>query len=154
FSSCGCLCLLICFFFFQAEDGIRDLTVTGVQTCALPISTQDATLRSRCRSAPDLLRRLPNNTSTEVSRARVAWRAGSKWQLPALNRKSGEPCQAFRLRLRPLRGCERRSRPPQSGPGCQARNCPGSAVGIREARNGFEQRNWTTQRRQTEGKVS
>src|SRR6266478_7259167 len=29
---------LLCFFFFQAEDGIRDLTVTGVQTCALPIS--------------------------------------------------------------------------------------------------------------------
>src|SRR2546430_9549472 len=28
---------LILFFFFQAEDGIRDLTVTGVQTCALPI---------------------------------------------------------------------------------------------------------------------
>src|SRR5205085_9208090 len=28
------------FFFFQAEDGIRDLTVTGVQTCALPISTR------------------------------------------------------------------------------------------------------------------
>src|SRR5688572_32124201 len=26
------------FFFFQAEDGIRDLTVTGVQTCAIPIS--------------------------------------------------------------------------------------------------------------------
>src|SRR2546430_13724317 len=27
----------VSFFFFQAEDGIRDLTVTGVQTCALPI---------------------------------------------------------------------------------------------------------------------
>src|SRR3989440_8071991 len=27
------------FFFFQAEDGIRDLIVTGVQTCALPISS-------------------------------------------------------------------------------------------------------------------
>src|SRR2546426_6236260 len=26
-----------CFFFFQAEDGIRDYKVTGVQTCALPI---------------------------------------------------------------------------------------------------------------------
>src|SRR5258707_7281494 len=26
------------FFFFQAEDGIRDIGVTGVQTCALPIS--------------------------------------------------------------------------------------------------------------------
>src|SRR5437867_6202060 len=31
----GTSCL---FFFFQAEDGIRDRTVTGVQTCALPIS--------------------------------------------------------------------------------------------------------------------
>src|SRR5204862_2300701 len=28
---------ITCFFFFQAEDGIRDLYVTGVQTCALPI---------------------------------------------------------------------------------------------------------------------
>src|SRR2546427_1734040 len=28
---------ILLFFFFQAEDGIRDLTVTGVQTCALPI---------------------------------------------------------------------------------------------------------------------
>src|SRR5256886_17219016 len=34
------------FFFFQAEDGIRDLTVTGVQTCALPISlAKSATVR-------------------------------------------------------------------------------------------------------------
>src|SRR2546421_5371001 len=30
------------FFFFQAEDGIRDLIVTGVQTCALPISAHAA----------------------------------------------------------------------------------------------------------------
>ena len=29
--------LFVCFFFFQAEDGIRDWSVTGVQTCALPI---------------------------------------------------------------------------------------------------------------------
>src|SRR5437763_6841392 len=29
---------LFFFFFFQAEDGIRDTSVTGVQTCALPIS--------------------------------------------------------------------------------------------------------------------
>src|SRR2546422_1495159 len=28
---------LLIFFFFQAEDGIRDVAVTGVQTCALPI---------------------------------------------------------------------------------------------------------------------
>src|SRR3989475_10994266 len=31
---------MMLFFFFQAEDGIRDLTVTGVQTCALPILTE------------------------------------------------------------------------------------------------------------------
>src|SRR2546430_6522949 len=31
------LAVFFVFFFFQAEDGIRDLTVTGVQTCALPI---------------------------------------------------------------------------------------------------------------------
>ena len=29
--------LVFLFFFFQAEDGIRDIGVTGVQTCALPI---------------------------------------------------------------------------------------------------------------------
>src|SRR5699024_11903672 len=32
------------FFFFQAEDGIRDRNVTGVQTCALPISENSTAL--------------------------------------------------------------------------------------------------------------
>src|SRR6266850_5780972 len=32
-------------FFFQAEDGIRDYKVTGVQTCALPISTRAPIIR-------------------------------------------------------------------------------------------------------------
>src|SRR5256885_9460482 len=35
------------FFFFQAEDGIRDYKVTGVQTCALPICG-DATVTTLC----------------------------------------------------------------------------------------------------------
>src|SRR5260221_9038221 len=34
--------LCSCFFFFQAEDGIRDHCVTGVQTCALPISIAES----------------------------------------------------------------------------------------------------------------
>src|SRR5690348_17406745 len=38
--SCGTLVI----FFFQAEDGIRDGRVTGVQTCALPISLADGTI--------------------------------------------------------------------------------------------------------------
>ena len=33
-------------FFFQAEDGIRDVAVTGVQTCALPISNVDKNVYS------------------------------------------------------------------------------------------------------------
>src|SRR2546427_6015382 len=40
------------FFFFQAEDGIRDLTVTGVQTCALPISHRTGALRAGVHGAP------------------------------------------------------------------------------------------------------
>src|SRR5262249_59116101 len=48
FCVCSCSAVMSCwfrsnvflpsFFFFQAEDGIRDWSVTGVQTCALPIS--------------------------------------------------------------------------------------------------------------------
>src|SRR5690606_39888045 len=48
-------------FFFQAEDGIRDFHVTGVQTCALPISPRDLTGRarvSRCRAPMTWFRRL------------------------------------------------------------------------------------------------
>src|SRR5207253_6018180 len=43
------LVLLFVFFFFQAEDGIRDGHVTGVQTCALPI----------CPGVPSVLPPLP-----------------------------------------------------------------------------------------------
>src|SRR2546430_4543129 len=42
---------LFLFFFFQAEDGIRDLTVTGVQTCALPISLQPGRMIARDKLA-------------------------------------------------------------------------------------------------------
>src|SRR5438270_10832849 len=43
-------------FFFQAEDGIRDLTVTGVQTCALPIYAR------------------PSHTCTQVIQLTGSWR--------------------------------------------------------------------------------
>src|SRR2546430_5574167 len=72
------LCLLFCFF-FQAEDGIRDLTVTGVQTCALPIW--------RCRRPGALAGGASEARSRplEVSR-RVAARANrrrARWLLQA-----------------------------------------------------------------------
>src|SRR2546430_2981742 len=52
--------LCVVFFFFQAEDGIRDLTVTGVQTCALPIS----------------------GTSTRTPAASGGSREGAVWTFP------------------------------------------------------------------------
>src|SRR2546430_12314142 len=53
------------FFVFQAEDGIRDLTVTGVQTCALPIS------RFAVDGAQDAPRLLQPRHRTERHRART-----------------------------------------------------------------------------------
>src|SRR5699024_11899135 len=43
-----CVC-----FFFQAEDGIRDRNVTGVQTCALPISDAGSPSVTACRDGED-----------------------------------------------------------------------------------------------------
>src|SRR5260370_37877736 len=52
--------VVLLFFFFQAEDGIRDSSVTGVQTCALPISSWRRSWRPRRERGPELrLRRWP-----------------------------------------------------------------------------------------------
>src|SRR5690606_40963111 len=42
------------FFFFQAEDGIRDFHVTGVQTCALPICATDAAANRKLMASDTL----------------------------------------------------------------------------------------------------
>src|SRR5690606_40984064 len=47
------------YLFFQAEDGIRDFHVTGVQTCALPISNR---LVSACITSTILCRRIASNS--------------------------------------------------------------------------------------------
>src|SRR5260370_41597462 len=44
------------FFFFQAEDGIRDSSVTGVQTCALPISSTIAKTAENMLARPGAIR--------------------------------------------------------------------------------------------------
>src|SRR5256885_12034169 len=41
---CGVVKFSVVLFFFQAEDGIRDYKVTGVQTCALPILRENTAL--------------------------------------------------------------------------------------------------------------
>src|SRR5205085_9262364 len=63
--------VIVFFFFFQAEDGIRDLTVTGVQTCALPIS-----LVARACATPRLVGRTAEGdgmTCAEASRLIGPW---------------------------------------------------------------------------------
>src|SRR2546421_9199931 len=62
-----------CFFFFQAEDGIRDLIVTGVQTCALPISTRCGA----CWGIPPSGRK-DWTTGWGVSKCRRWWRGENK----------------------------------------------------------------------------
>src|SRR5205823_10965844 len=71
-------------FFFQAEDGIRDKLVTGVQTCALPIcrvpglaavvvvTATASTCRSRTRSTPRPRRRSATSGRAAHPRARPA----------------------------------------------------------------------------------
>src|SRR5256885_6489628 len=61
-----------CFFFFQAEDGIRDYKVTGVQTCALPISGPEAgVLGDRPARRLRALQRMPARNREESDAARV-----------------------------------------------------------------------------------
>src|SRR2546427_5455260 len=68
--------IVIYFFFFQAEDGIRDLTVTGVQTCALPICCPGASSKRsargpwrsrRARSRAQMLNRSMGCSSSTVA---------------------------------------------------------------------------------------
>src|SRR2546430_12457481 len=53
------------FFFFQAEDGIRDLTVTGVQTCALPIYIR-ARLVPTADSIPSIFYNVKYNSDGKI----------------------------------------------------------------------------------------
>src|SRR5947209_1671598 len=92
-------------FFFQAEDGIRDIGVTGVQTCALPISCGLApapkcwsrrcrgcwTLPANCRTPPrpDLRRRCRRGASKmflDVPAGELAW-------LRSEERRVGKECR-------------------------------------------------------------
>src|SRR2546422_6525451 len=52
----GKTAVTLCFFFFQAEDGIRDVAVTGVQTCALPILLHVLTYLNPLAYGVDLLK--------------------------------------------------------------------------------------------------
>src|SRR5438309_3477922 len=87
FDQC-CRYLEYLYFFFQAEDGIRDGTVTGVQTCALPISYRRLADKAIGRTvaevvAPDLwyLKRglTPDMAIARSEERRVGKECRSRW---------------------------------------------------------------------------
>src|SRR5207249_7864517 len=96
-----------CFFFFQAEDGIRDRNVTGVQTCALPIF-DDFLARTPCdvllldlqmeRSAVDAVQTAARRAHVVIVTANeysdeplAAMRAGAR---RSEERRVGKECRA------------------------------------------------------------
>src|SRR5256886_10882448 len=93
------------FFFFQAEDGIRDLTVTGVQTCALPISVRIALARCRLSCTPVEVADDVSGRSTESARA-------------------GDACAGQELEARRPRDAAARSEERRVGKECRSRWSP------------------------------
>src|SRR3989440_12954564 len=68
--------VIFVFFFFQAEDGIRDLIVTGVQTCALPIFLQEAEVAATTRGGLGALLRREGLYSSLLTYWRREWAQG------------------------------------------------------------------------------
>src|SRR5690606_4257809 len=73
-----------CYFVFQAEDGIRDFHVTGVQTCALPISTTPPACTSTRRTGRRRRRSSPGPASRSTGRP-----ASGTWRRPATRSAGG-----------------------------------------------------------------
>src|SRR2546429_5246844 len=86
--------MMLVVFFFQAEDGIRDVAVTGVQTCALPISHRRTV--SRCGSPVCGERGLaragqtgePQRETVRLCDARIRYQLGLSHFAPTIDRKS------------------------------------------------------------------
>src|SRR5207249_8143326 len=97
--------MLIFFFFFQAEDGIRDRNVTGVQTCALPISCSTFPLlrlsvyrwEGKVEQAEEWLL-LIKTFATALERVRKANNEMNSYELPERSeeRRVGKECRCRR----------------------------------------------------------
>src|SRR6266702_5453418 len=96
---------VLTFFFFPAEDGIRDGHVTGVQTCALPISSRDKAFAGKRRTSPPR----PRRPSRSAPRWRCRWSAArSRRSSP---RRSKRTARRARTRT-PARALRRQPAPP------------------------------------------
>src|SRR6266850_5849202 len=74
---------MVFFFFFQAEDGIRDYKVTGVQTCALPIF-----------ACPGSCRKRPTVSRAQVQAEAAAFAAVFRWPRRSEERRVGKECRS------------------------------------------------------------
>src|SRR5256885_8198444 len=92
------------FFFFQAEDGIRDYKVTGVQTCALPICPSARRGRGTCAAlgtSSHHRSRTPSTTSSPSTPAATATHSrAAPWEVCATasrrseERRVGKECRS------------------------------------------------------------
>src|SRR2546421_1047827 len=92
---------VVFFFFFQAEDGIRDLIVTGVQTCALPILKDHAQVRPSPRLV--MAGRMGENSHMHTHFGSATHLgatflgvliAGTAWRLRSEERRVGKECRS------------------------------------------------------------
>src|SRR2546422_10435157 len=82
------------FFFFQAEDGIRDVAVTGVQTCALPIYLPVPFDRERLLDVRERVDVLHLDLGTERGLARPAHRDVGVHAQRSEERRVGKECRS------------------------------------------------------------
>src|SRR3989441_7640428 len=120
---------IIFFFFFQAEDGIRDKLVTGVQTCALPISLRDpgAPTRGALPRARDLCARPRRAANLEVLRVldrRLAGDRAVEARAAARPRALPRPVALLRHARRARRALRARGEPPARPDGAGDRRDP------------------------------
>src|SRR5256884_2627372 len=115
--------LLLFFFFFQAEDGIRDVAVTGVQTCALPISTiAGSPLHTPITPLHYALTSATPSAPTK-SRSAASRSSAASTRNARLRRRTVLPFSS--LSLLPFSPCPRSPRHSMNsgvGPGCAAHN--------------------------------
>src|SRR5207244_6468674 len=81
-----------CVFFFQAEDGIRDDLVTGVQTCALPICPRASVALKTVGLSALLVRDPPQAASRPISSTRAATASGGLVFILALRGEGADRC--------------------------------------------------------------
>src|SRR5207248_5109837 len=92
-----------CGFFFQAEDGIRGRTVTGVQTCALPISGLLAECVDGAYNAFGQKAGVPAKLHTISATGNVVWRLPSVGISPYLRSEERRVGKEWTPRWRPAR---------------------------------------------------